>query len=263
MRTLLKIFLWIVTVTGALMTAGGFAVTFDGSNNIAAGIFLIVIFISITVSAASGLYVMARKDRAAGRTVRQQSPVADSTAPQEPTLQNDTSAPAFAPASRSQHLLAKKTYRHIGLLFSADGRRQLREHEAQLITNAYTRVGAQLFALFAVAWLFFMVAPIVITLVEVRGAVSQDRSNYGPGGMVVFSLFFLTPLWGAVVAAWFAIPSFVCLVIGAMKANWKLHTREYILLGVTFLLISIAIITALTGSDIYGFYQRWFLPWTV
>lgn len=266
MRTFVKILLWIVVAIGALMTIAGFAVMFDDPKYLAAGIFLNIIFVGITVGAVTGLFVMRRHDtaRAAQQVPVQQSYVA-APASQELSPQGDVPTPSsvVAPAPPPQNLLIKEAHKYASLLFSADGRRQLRERELQLTTNAYMRVGAQLFLLFVFAWLVFMIAPIVMTIAEVREAVAQDQKNYGPGGMVVFSLFFLTPFWGGILAGWFAIPSLVCMVIGTIKANWKLHAREYILLGATFLLVGIAITSALAGADLYKFYQGWFLPWTV
>lgn len=262
MRTFVKILLWIVVVAGALMTIAGFAVLFENPKYLAAGIFLNVIFISITIGAGVGLFVMRRRSVPPPPATVSVSDVL-APVPQEPMQQGSVpvSPPVPGPPPENPFMKAIRWYGN--LLFSASGRRWLRTQEARLVSNTYTRVGIGLFSLFVFAWLIFMIAPIVITIAEVREAVAEDQSNYGPGGMVVFSLFFLTPLWGAVVAAWFAIPSLIFMTIGAIVAKWRLHIPEYILFGVTLLLVSTAVGSALVGSDIYGFYQRWFLPWTV
>jgi hypothetical protein len=252
METVKKVLLWIGVVVCGLVTLASFRVMFDADSHgeLVTAAVMTALFAGITVVMGVKLHGVVRKSASQIRS--------------EDVRQGDTEVPAIA--SPTDNLFVKAGKWYMGVLtgpFSSTGRQRLRQDARLQSTNILMRTGSIILVITLIVWLVLAVTPIVLTIIEARSAISGDSSAANNVGMVVFAVFLLAPLWGAMVAGWLALPALICFLVGLGQAQWKVRPQEYGHVVVAALLVIVAVLGVANLSEIMPFYQKWFLPWTL
>ncbi|TXG77104.1 hypothetical protein E6P97_02375 [Patescibacteria group bacterium] len=260
MHIVTKILLWSAVIFCGLMTIGGLVVTLsepEYRESPALPSSITAIFAIATTGAALKLRSIRRNERAQ-RQQQSEEQVAQSNGTDNQQMTTATQVPA---EKDSLSYIVTSAFRwYVQLLkrpFSILGIRRL------ATTNGYMKAGRGLLIAVSAVWLVLAIAPIILTIIQARASVADDPSSSGPAGMVVFSIILLAPLWGILVASWLALPAFICMITGFIKAKGVLHSWEYVQLVLALMFTAIALLSIRILPEIVPFYQSWFLPWTV
>ena len=113
-------------------------------------------------------------------------------------------------------------------------------------------------SIISIVWLVLAIVPIIITMIQVRGA-----EDPGSAGMVAFAIFFLAPFWALCITGWLALSPFILFLTGAVQSGWRLQRKEYILLGLSAAHVGLGLYTIYLIPNIIYYYQIWFFPWSL